>query len=711
MFLRLGVYIFFSLLPILGFCSVARHVIAFWDSKVDQFLENCLVHTTLEMPLNYLGLDVEYFDIQKPLPHLENRNDVLGVIICFQEGTIAPNPKALIEWSIDAIEQGKKIVIMRNSGFFTKMGSDGDLQNRLYERLGVVHTQQWVDFPFDYQMIISDPELMPFERNLPKPFLGFYITKAYAPSAKVYLKAIHQGIDDSDLIVLSPNGAVIAENFANNYDKIAFTTNPRSLGWYLNPFVLFERVFDLPHFPIPDTTTLAGNRIFYSLCHGDNWNGYTALEKNRGKEIYCADEVLKQVIVPNPDIPVSVAVVGATVDPTWEARKRSQEIAREYFHLPQVQAASHTYSHPFEWNFFASYKPEKEIQYLKYYPYGTWQNSYLSWLNASHKSERDVVEGESLLTGFVIPRAYANEPFDLKKEIVGSVDYLNQFAPPDNQIKILLWSGNGLPWDQPLALCYQNGISNLGGGFVRFDPEYPSVLFVYPLGRKPGGYIQPYASMNAENSYTDEWKDRFYGFQYLPATIRNTESPRRLKPIALYYHSYTGEYGASLQAVKKNIAWIKKQSLIAIDVQRYCEIVKGFYSAQIEQDGSLWKISNRKGLQTFRLDKTGKKVDLSQSVGVIGYKEYQGSLYVYLDAAVEEPIIAISESVLNDLPYLIDSSWEIWDLQRNAAIVQFKTKGWGKLSMRWQTPHGIMSVERDLPNNQVHEITLNLECP
>ena len=49
---------------------VPRGVLAFWDSRVSATVDDCLVHRTLEMPLNYLGLDVMYWDIQQPLPDI-----------------------------------------------------------------------------------------------------------------------------------------------------------------------------------------------------------------------------------------------------------------------------------------------------------------------------------------------------------------------------------------------------------------------------------------------------------------------------------------------------------------------------------------------------------------------------------------------------------------------------------------------------------------
>lgn len=742
------------LFPMALIADLPRQVLAFWDSRVDHIPENSLVHTTLEMPLNYLGLDVVYHDIQNPLPILKKEDGIRGIILCFREGSRMPDPIKFIDWALEAIESGKKIVMMRHIGFeigLKNTFTPGEQQNRLFEKLGFRNTQNWIDYPYDYEVISSDKSLTSYEKNYPNPLEGFYITRVIDPSVKSYLKI---GIPDkpeseSDLVIIGPRGAYISESYANNYSDILYVKNPRSVGWYINPFRLFELVFGLLGQPVPDPTTLAGRRIFFATCHGDNWNTGTRIEEYASKRTSCAQVILEKVVMPNPDLPIAVGVVAADVDPNWVAKKDSQEIARKYFALPQVEAASHTYSHPFFWDFFRIGAPDKEIDYLYLYRDQTWKSSFLSWLRAKSYQVFSPKEyaRKKIQWGYTIPRAYAVEPFQLDKEISGAVDYLNQFAPDGNKIKLLVWSGDSRPWDTPLALTKKIGINNFGGGFVRLDTDYPSVIFVYPFARKPGGIIQLYNASNAENNYTSNWKDHFYGYQYLPATLKNTESPRRLKPLQLYFHSYSGEFETSVQAILSNINYIKTQAIIPIQLSRYCSIGSGFYTTKIERIGNRkWKIGNRKGLQTIRFDHAQNlAVDFSNSTGVIGCTIHNDSLYLYLDAAVTEAIIAmksrtifLKQKELSDtssdqhdfkemphiiaaeVPFLLDSQWEIWDLKREGASFSFLGKGWGKSNMRWKVPvsgmyfisvperikpmlietqDDILSLELDLPFN------------
>ena len=101
-----------------------------------------------------------------------------------------------------------------------------------------------------------------------------------------------------------------------------------------------------------------------------------------------------------------------------------------------------------------------------------------------------------------------------------------------------------------------------------------------------------------------------------------------------------------------------------------------------------WKVSNRKGLQTLRIDNaTNLKPDLSHSIGVVGFNKHQGSLYIYLDAHENEHVVQIGDLRHLSLPYLHDSSWEVWKLKREKGAFSFLTKGWGKLKMHWVLPH------------------------
>ena len=131
------------------------------------------------------------------------------------------------------------------------------------------------------------------------------------------------------------------------------------------------------------------------------------------------------------------------------------------------------------------------------------------------------------------PRAYANFPFDIKKEVQGSIDKVNSILPENKKVKIIMWSGNCSPWDAVIRASRVAGVQNINGGDTMFDPQPPDYANVAPIGRPVGNERQIYASSSNEIPYTNEWTKNFNSYSHLKETMINTELPIRLKPIKI----------------------------------------------------------------------------------------------------------------------------------------------------------------------------------
>ena len=230
----------------------------------------------------------------------------------------------------------------------------------------------------------------------------------------------------------------------------------------------------------------------------------------------------------------------------------------------------------------------------------------------------------------------------------------------------------------------------MNGGDTRFDPEFHSYAWVAPPGRQVGSLRQVYSSDSNENTYTNLWKERYFGFRYLPETWQHTETPLRVKPVNLYFHMYSGEKEASLRAVIENLRSARTQELAPVAASRYAAIVDGFCSASIVALGARrWRIDNRDGLDTVRFDRAdGESVDFAKSSGVIGERHFQGSLYVALDSADRSPVVALARGRRTSAPYLIQSRWQISKLRVEGARFQFEAGGFGPGEMEWQVAPG-----------------------
>ena len=209
------------------------------------------------------------------------------------------------------------------------------------------------------------------------------------------------------------------------------------------------------------------------------------------------------------------------------------------------------------------------------------------------------------------------------------------------------------------------------------------------MARPVGAERQTYAVNSNDFLYINEGEGRDHGFLHLQATVAATEEPRRLKPVNIYYHTYAGETVAQLAAVRHNLDEARKSSLTPIAASQYPAIAEGFVTTEIiAVEGLKWRIRNRGALQTVRFDDAaGVELDLAKSTGVIGQNRKGSTLYVALDEAYDEAVIALAPSdsrvTQPQLPYLIDSRWQFRDLDRRDCGFKVTAQGFGSGQMHW----------------------------
>ena len=162
----------------------------------------------------------------------------------------------------------------------------------------------------------------------------------------------------------------------------------------------------------------------------------------------------------------------------------------------------------------------------------------------------------------------------------------------------------------------------------------------------------------------------------------------------MYYHIYSGEKLSSLNALRANLEYVRTQKICPLPASRYAAIGDGFLTTELEETGpDRWRVMNRGMLQTIRFDNaTFKKVDFVRSIGVLGQKHYQGSLYVTLDQSVSVPVVALAKRRVGHgvpraaVPYLLESRWDVWGLEKERESFSFKAQGYGPGEMLWTVP-------------------------
>jgi hypothetical protein len=650
-----------------------RKVLGLFDSRREPNPEESRIHRLLDMPLNHLGLMVEYHDIAKGLPDLASLTGVRGVVTYF-DGPV-PNSQAYVQWAADVLDRSIRYVIMGDPGLVVDDGRNGislDSLNELLGRLGLRAENRRVPDSYRVRVFHKTLGMTEFERPLNGPLPGYDIIHAIDPAVKVYLTMQDGDRADTrgDVVTIGPRGGRVAAG----YDVHADPDSGRTL-WWLNPFEYLRAAFADGELPAPDTTTIVGRRIYYSHIDGDGWRDLAETHEPSDDRRKAAEVILTKAVKPYPDLPVTVAPVVADLHPEWSGDVRDREIARDFFLLPQVEAGTHTWSHPHDWRFFENHDGETDHAY----------------------AGRPLVRVERW---YPASRGFRKQPFTLDREIGGSIAYIDSLLPPGKRTRILQWSGDASPYEAALAAAGQAGVTTINGPESRLDEEFPSYSQVPAIGFQVGAHRRIYASAGSENVYTDLWSRDFFGFRHLGRTVARTETPYRIKPFNVYYHMYSGAKAAGLNAVLANLALARASRIAPISASDFTGIAQGFYAAQLYDLGERrWRIENRGNLQTIRFDKASfSAVDFNRSRGVLGQNHYQGSLYVSLDPSEPAPIIALhdvqdpsgEESAAQ--PYVIDSRWLISGLQTSGDGWSFTAQGFGSGEMVWRASPGSYTV-------------------
>jgi hypothetical protein len=701
---------------------IPRVLIALYDSREESSPRSTQMHRFLEMPANHLGYDLHYYDVNAPLPALGD--DVRGIVAWFNSGVEVPDAKTYLTWLESALKAGKKLVIIENAGIGDKYRKDDDIMqryNRVLSYIGLQDGNGWTSVTYAARMFAIDKEVAGFERQIGPVLPPFGDTHIIPGKAKTHLQmTIKNEQDDTnaDIIITSPNGGYITEGYAVFY--VVENEQSKISQWFVNPFKFLKLALGDEVMPVPDITTLNGKRIFYSHIDGDGWNNISEITRYQENKIIAAEVIEKEILEPYSDFAITVGVITADIDKNCYGVKDSERVARAIYALPNVEASSHTHSHPLFWQYFANYTPEKEKPLLSRYPEKPKQRASLfesvkdatmgnEWESLPSAHPRDVHQGndrqlkpgknddseEDILRKYYhTPRSYACGPFNLDDEISGSASTINTLTPPGKKAMLIQWSGDTSPFEEALAKAREAGLYNINGGDSRFDNEYPSYSSVAPIGLRVGRERQIYSSNSNENTYTNLWTGRFFGFRYLQTTVTNTENPIRVRPFNIYYHMYSGEKDASLGALKENMEFARTQNIIPITTSEYAAIANGFYNTQLTRlSESSWKISNSGKLRTLRFDNAAaKSVNFASSYGVLGQNYFQGSLYVSLDSDVENSIINLKENnhssilPIESIPYLVESRWQIKRLPLVKSLLTFQTHGYGLGTMVWMMP-------------------------
>ena len=527
---------------------VRREILAVYDSREEPRPDQTRIHRFAEMPLNHLGFVVTYWDVNAGFPGAERTANVRGVITWFRR---TPPPLFYL-WGREQVRQGVRMVVLGDGGLPSGNTAFADA-NRLFAEIGFGLSGGLVDLTYGARILHRDA-LIGFERPLDPVLPAFPIVGTFGADVSSHLVLEHREGDlvlASSVVITSSRGGYAANGYFVYEEPGTGRTK-----WIIDPFAFFQKAFGVETMPIPDVTTLSGRRIWFSHIDGDGWNNVSRVEAYRDKPTIAATVILRELIAPYPDLPVAIGVIGADIDEKYGTPEAGRQTARDLYLLPQVEVATHSYTHPYQWSFFENYDRALEERLIG--PDETEWKAVLGermrrlakrlfpGLTRKGEAESKIVEDDP-------PRAYSDFPFDLDQEIRGAITAAEEVAPEGKHGTLYLWSGGAEPFEGAIARTRRLGLRNLNGGDSRFDADYPSISYLSPISRAAGAERQIYAGNANDYIYITDGNGRDHGFLHLEATVNATETPRRLKPINVYYHMFAGERAAQLAGVRHHL--------------------------------------------------------------------------------------------------------------------------------------------------------------
>ncbi|MCI4400147.1 MAG: endo alpha-1,4 polygalactosaminidase [Campylobacteraceae bacterium] len=562
-----------------------RRILMIYDKTESPSLSTNNIHLYAAMPLNYMGYKLDYVDVGE-LPNAELSGMYAG-IVTWLDKDVVQNDSEYREWIQKQINSGVKIAVLDYFGFDPEQISS----------MGIKYIPSTAAKQEKYEVVKNDKKVIGFETKIKTniAFSSLYeIDKSV--NADVFLsfknknsKVADQGaFTDWGGYALYPN---VISLFGGADNTISYQ------AWILNPFDFFTKALNLKSFVVPDVTTENGKRLFFVHVDGDSF--VSQIEYEGGK---LAGQKMYEDIFSKYKIPQTVSVIEAETAPHGIYPKTSNEAekwAKEIYKLPYIEAATHTFSHPFVW---------------------------------SAVENGNAKNADSLLYG--INLKIKDYKFNFDREITGSTEYMqNRLLPKGKKVKVILWTGDCIVGEKPLKIAKNAGLLGMNGGDTTITKARNTISLIAPLGRPDGDEFQVYAPNQNENVYTNNWTGSFYGYEKAIETFELTDKPHRYKPINIYYHFYSATKIASINSLKKAYDWALKQDVFPIYTSEYIQKAQNFNSVTVAKDGDTWIISGADKLREVRVPKTFGYPNMQKSIGVLGFNEYNDDRYIHLSGS------------------------------------------------------------------------------
>ncbi|RLA79889.1 MAG: hypothetical protein DRG78_12030 [Epsilonproteobacteria bacterium] len=598
-----------------------REILVLIDDTVEDRI-SASAHRHGALILEYQGYVEKLYDINKGLPSMAKMSQYKGVIVWLSE--TYKSPMKLISWVLELQKIGVKVVFADNFG--------SSIDYMLLKPLGITVVEANTNENDTKKMLFKD-KMIGFDVE-PSGDSGTMFLQP-DDARKLLIYEDKNKVESVPVAIMPWGGYAVGESF--------IATVQGDELWVVDPFKFFVEALDLESFPVPDPSTHNGKRLLFTHIDGDGIMNVVEWDT----KLFSGDTIY-EYILKKYQIPHSVSVIGSEIRPDGlypELSKQLMEISRKMYALDNVEAATHTFTHPYYWG---------------------------------------EIKNDDLALEFRLK--VINYDFSIDREIRQSIEEINTELNPKIKANAVFWSGDCAPRENAMEHIYKNNILNINGGDTVISNVQPWVTTVASLGLERGEYYQIYTGAQNENVFTNDWLGPFWGFKRVVQTFKLTDSPRRFKPIDVYYHLYSGSKRASLNALKYIFNWAIAQDVMPIYTSEYIPKVMDYFTVSIAKEDNSWLYAGMNDLKTVRIEKKGAGVDLKDSKGVLGLKHFETHTYLHLDNSNKHIVSTKNTKRYKNQVYLVDANAKLVNSTVGIKNNRYTFDGYVALKLKFNIP-------------------------
>jgi hypothetical protein len=286
-------------------------------------------------------------------------------------------------------------------------------------------------------------------------------------------------------------------------------------------------------------------------------------------------------------------------------------------------------------------------------------------------------------------------------------------APDDRKSLGLIQITAETPW----SAAAESAARRLGFRPIELIPNlysasYPSIAYALPLVRPSDG--APIVALPGDAAP----RDAKLGMRFLietEARWESTESPKRLAPLFWSFHANWLDDPDLADRIETKLRQFEGADLKPVAVSDYVATVDDFALCEVTPIGpALWRVSKLGSIHNFRFDAADKlELDLSRSDGVLGARRHGHSLFISVDSARTEAVIAMRDAAPppQGIVGLEDSRWSVFNLERQQCGWTFSAAGFGAGDFTWyDVPAGSYDLLATLGNGKAWSATTQTDA-